>query len=326
VNEKENISSMDNQSLSSDQIKKWQSMSVIVDYYPVFKRANLTRQFKKLAISRLITENLLVFLFQFTGLNFTTLSGHPSSLWFASGTACAYMFLRGNSVLPGIALGSFFAYFLAHTKMSITFACTAIFTGQAYILLWLSYQFISPSLVFHQISTMMKFLISSAVLTALSSLLLEMICFPDQESFSQWLHMWLANLNGLLVFAIALATWDAYFPEIHSLRTVKKSKLMLLFGLLLGLTMALMFQYAILITFIIAFVWCALILIISSCYGWCGSVAAVFLSGLLWGIAAYIGPPFFTGFTESATLVLGQSFLLLGMVGGMIDSISNDRS
>src|SRR5690349_20185221 len=115
------------------------------------RQSNLLGQFKKCVIDRRIMENAIVFLLQYSGLMLSTLSPHPKVLALASGTACAFIFLRGVTVLPGIWLGSLIAYFFAHAGLLSALACATIDALQAYFILWFCYRFVGPTLLFFNI-------------------------------------------------------------------------------------------------------------------------------------------------------------------------------
>ena len=109
------------------EIDKWQSMLTIVnqnlELQPFKTSKTPVLQFKKMVMQRSLAENLLVFFLQYIGLKLTTFSLDPSPLWLATGTACAYLFLRGYRVLPGIWLGNFAGFY--RTAVPVTRWCHA---------------------------------------------------------------------------------------------------------------------------------------------------------------------------------------------------------
>jgi len=178
--------------------------------------------FNKLILRRLITENIFVLLLQYMGLKLTTLTLYPTPIWFASGTACAFIFMRGYSILPGIWLGTFIAYALVigHGLYAAT-----LFSLQALLLLFLTRRFIAPLPTFN----IGKFIFCSSIITALCSFLL---------ASSHFLLSYFANLNGVLIIGIGLIAFDTYFPEIDALKKQYQILLALFFGTLLTLVVA----------------------------------------------------------------------------------------
>jgi integral membrane sensor domain MASE1 len=243
-------------------------------------QSNLLWQFKKCVIYRRIAENMLVFLLQYSGLMLSTLVSTPKVVWLASGTACAFIFLRGVTVLPGICLGSFVAYYSAHSGMLLAVECSVLFTLQVYLILWFSYRFIVPSLLFYRIKHFIKFILFSSAITAVVSILLMLCCYSTFIA-PVWITNWLANLNGILIVSIGLITWDAYFPEIHLLKQ-KNNYLYLLYGILFISIVSFILSANILF----ALLTLPIVLIAALYYKWCGVMAAVFLIGLTLTLAA----------------------------------------
>lgn len=214
------------------QTGQWHQMMTIVNQNSEIIQPQLDQQFKKLSLQRFLMVNILVFFIQYGGLNLSTLSLNPFPLWFATGTACAYLFLRGYNVLPGIFLGNFFAYYLATANFSLALGCASLLTIQALLLLWFNYRYIlNPSLIFYQLKQFIQFILFTAILTAWVSSLLLVICYPSmpitKPLFQIGLQWWLANLNGILIFSIAMISWDAYFPQYNSIKQTTKGQLSL---------------------------------------------------------------------------------------------------
>src|SRR5258708_996631 len=104
--------------------EKWRPIASIVAQYPA---NNLSRQYKSLVIKRWIAANAIAFLLLIICLMTSTLLPVPTLVWFASGTACGFTFLRGYRVLAGIWLGCFFAYYAVSHQPALSFSCATIF-------------------------------------------------------------------------------------------------------------------------------------------------------------------------------------------------------
>lgn len=292
---------------------KWASMISAISQYPA-SPINLSRQFNTLVINRLIWENALLFLLQYMGLMLSTITEAYTPVWLASGTACAFVFLRGVTVLPGIFLGSFFAYFFAKVGLhtALVFAC--IFTMQPVLLLLISYRYISPILIFHRLDVLVKFIICLALVASLTSYLYLKACFPI-FSIELFTECFLANCIGIISIACAIITWDMYFPQIHTLKNM--AKLSLIYGLFtLSILIALfcshlpLSQSLILLTL-------PLSIIISFCYGWCGIISASFIFAIIISFGAYFSAPIF--YTEYALFTVDymQKILLIQAIVGI---------
>jgi hypothetical protein len=288
---------------------KWQRMFAIVNQHST-SQPDLARQFQKLFLQRALAENFLVFLLQYSGLMLSTLSAHVTPLWLASGTASAFIFLRGASVLPGIFIGCFFACLMAKSGVTVALDCALIFSLQAWLLLVVSHRFISPTLIFYQKKIFAKFIFASAILAALGGLAFEYFCYSDLSV----LQCWLANLNGILIFSFALITLDSYFPQIDNLRKINLYALGLLYGLGSIFLLSILFSSS--AAHII--VWSLALTIpgflIGKRYGWCGAIALLFLSGLATSLAANLNLPLFATNFNLATLEFLQMLLSIACI------------
>lgn len=292
-------------------------MQDIVYRHPNATQANPSLSFKKLVLSRLISENALVFLLQYIGLTLSTLLSYPSPLWMASGTACAFIFLRGYSVLGGIGLGSFTAYYLASGQALLSFSCAILQALQAGVLLFICQRYLSPTLLFSPINTFIRFIFYSGALTAFITLALLILCYPALPSvtspLSLWATWWLANWNGLFIFCLALITLDAYFPLTSHLNNLNKMKLGLAFGSLALFTLVLLLNTDLRIHLGLCVLIFTYVFLIARNYQWCGLFAAVFLSGFILSLGAYVQAPFFMQSTVMPLLCL-QFTLLLSLI------------
>src|SRR2546421_12693846 len=115
-------------------INKWQQMLLLVNQNAELLETDLKGQYKKLFLKRWFASNLLVFLLQYIGftLNLPTLTISP--MWFFTGTACAFIFLQGYRILPGLWLGNFIAYYLAKASFLLALGSASVITLQALIL------------------------------------------------------------------------------------------------------------------------------------------------------------------------------------------------
>lgn len=293
--------------IMNNEIVKWQKMREITAQYADILQQKNALNYKKMVISRFFAENILMLLLQFMGLMMGTLV--PASLiWAASGVAAAFIFMRGYRILPGIFLGSFFAYFCVSLNLILSFASAFIWMGQIFLFFFVSYYLISPSLIFYQFSHFIKFIISVSIITALSSLLLSMLWTSTLDLWPQW---WIADLSGTVIFGCAIVTWDVYFPQMHDLKKINKFFLILSYGLFFVVLSCALFTQAYqiycLILLIPATLWIGLR------YGWCGANAANFLLGMLFCIAAYLSSDLFIPNAGTfQIIVMIESIILLG--------------
>lgn len=293
---------------------KWQPMLAIVNQHPALTLQNPKRRSLQLYLRRLFTENILVILLQYTGLTISMLVSPNSPAWLASGTACAFIFLRGISITPGIWLGTFLAYYSANTSAGLAIVIASLFAFQAVALLWVSIRYINPILIFYHRWQYVKFILYASAVTAFISLGWVSLSQPIL-TVDLWLQAWLANLNGILVIAFALAVWDAYFPELESFGQLSLPLIAITYGTLLVVMIAYLGNVLPFIGFA-AIAW-LLVIIISQLFGWCGVVNAIFLLGMLLTLAAFVGTPLFANHFSITALIFLESFLAISALSGL---------
>lgn len=314
---------------ASVEIDKWQTMADVVSQNNTLVQPDFNKQYQKLTITRLFTENALTFLLQFIGLMF---AGAPtpysiSPVWFASGTACAFIFLRSNTVLPGIFFGSMTAYYLLTANLSTSLLSAGIAAFQAYLLLWITHRRISPTLVFYNRSQFINFILSCGLLTGFTSFLsLATYYLPFHDSalmLQLGLRWWLGNFGGILIFALAILTWDFYYMQLSQVKTLNKIMLTFFYGVLFIDIIVLLFNQTPIVTLIATLLTVPIIFTISLRLGWCGVIAAIFLFGLSLNLGAYLETPLFTSLNALSTSTYIQTILVIETIVGLFFSFDN---
>lgn len=266
-----------------NQHTKWQQMRAVTSQHadilpPLFKNKN------RLMISRLITENVMMTLLQYVGLMFVMMTMVPSPIWLASGTACAFSFMRGLTIMPGIFFGGMLTFFSQDASLGMTAICSAIYMVQTLVILWVTQQLISPSLVFHRLCAYAVFLVASGIITAISAFLLASISYSFTDAFVRW---WLANWCSILVFGLGLVTWDAYFAELDYLKRSSRLAIYCFYGVLALNSIAILFtqgqsQWCLLFLDTCLLIW------LSAKYGWGGAIAANCLINIIFSVASFV--------------------------------------
>lgn len=297
-------------------------MQAIVSQHADLFHHDSAKQFEKLTTNRFITENILVFLLQYLSIMLGTFL---SPVWFASGTACGFIFLRGYSVLIGVGLGSFVAYYSAQLGIYIAASCSAIILLQTIVLVFLCRYFVTATLVFYRVSTFIKFVFLLSVVTLITSLCQVYIYYFAATNINKlyfWLHWWLANINGIFVFSFALIALDTFFPQIQHLKQINKVGLICSFILLALLSIGLLLSKypSEIILFSISLFF--FLIITSFIYGWCGVVTLIFFIGLLLGLGACINAPIFKVQTAVINLFYLQKMLLVMALTACFISVS----
>lgn len=284
--------------MNLDHTAKLQNLKAVLGRHPQLLQHDPAREFRKILLSRVFAENILVLLLQYTGLMFSTVS--PGPVWFASGTAYAFILMRGPAILPGIWLGSVLAYYSAGAGWLTASLCATVFSAQALFLLYYQYRYVGPSLVMERAKVFFRFLPGLILITVFSS-----CCLVDRNL---WLQGWLANLDGVLVVGSAIMTWDIYFPQMNELKQLNKILLGVVYGSVVLLTL-LLFYYN---TSMLLILLITLLCIFAGMYYGCGGLLfGAFVESLLLGLGVYLDAGAFTP-AFLPFLSLGIAFGFLG--------------
>lgn len=259
---------------------------------------------------------MLVCLLQYIGLTLTTLS--PAPLWAASGAACAFIFLRGLSILPGIGLGSALAFYFATWNLIVAIGGGLLLMLQAWLLLFICYRYLYPTLLFHSTKRWLWFIFACSLISSVVSfLLLTLLALP----LSLLVYAVFANMNGILIVGCALVALDAYFPEWQTLRKSHLRHLYAYYGLIVTLCILLLFNQHTLTIIILNAVLVITLLVASRTLQWHGTIAALFIYGMLLSIGAYLNTPLFATDDYLGTQVFLSAMLFACTVLGLWRSI-----
>lgn len=190
----------------SDNNVKWITMLSLVNQPMASSRAV---QSPSLPLIRFIAENCLIFFLQYSGLLFSVFTVKPLPFCLATGTSCAFIFMRGYYIVPGIFLGTVGAFFLTFHNLVGALIWGLAYSCQAVALFWVTQQFIYPTLIFYNKRMLVKFILLSCLITGITSFI-TLALFP--WTFSLMLIVWLTHLNGLFIISTGLVTLDVYFP------------------------------------------------------------------------------------------------------------------
>lgn len=277
---------------------KWQQVSSYVSQHPHNQPEVFKRQFVKMVRLRWVSENSLALILQYVGLMFSTLTPFYVPLWFATGTAVALLFSKGYSILPGLFLGTVLAFYFSNSSIPIALACGLIFCLQAVGLLYLSYRFIGPSLVFYKLCDFLKFIFVSIVISLVTCALLLALTYTSLKQHPDFfLLSWqwtVANLNGIFAFSCAIFAWDTYFPQINRLKNLSRWPLAFLYGFIVIFSIVLLFSKQNNAIWMSSSILLILMMVASFYYKWPGAVASVALLGFILSVGARSQAPVFT--------------------------------
>ncbi|MFT3742625.1 MAG: hypothetical protein QM752_08260 [Gammaproteobacteria bacterium] len=283
-------------------LQAWQKAAPnLTGAYPLPASNQLQLAYKSLHLKRFWMESLMIFAMQYGGIILSFMLMPVFPLWLASGSAAVMIFLRGVRILPALWLGSFCAYYFIYAAPGSAILFASIFALQAYLLLAISYRYISPTLLFSSKKPFVIFILLVMIVTALSSLGLTYI------THFNGLQLWLAQLIGILIFAFAPVAWDAYFPQSQGLNNKDKRVLGACFIALAGLTIIMLLSH-LMLTVILSLVISMGIIWIGRYYGWCAVTSLWFFFGVCWIFGALLNPPLLMRLSSLELIVLQAVF------------------
>lgn len=292
----------------------WQTILAKLKQYPLYIATTKCHisPFKKICLIRLLTRNMLMLLLQYIGWMLTLFDAIPTPVSFASGTAVAFIFLQGMSIIPGLWLGSFVACYLAGYGLLGGSIFASLYTLEAILLRWLCYRFVGPTLQFYELAKLLKFIFVSAMLTAITVFVQQMI-WPHFVSVIGFSTLWMANLNGILVFALALIAWDIYFPQINYIAKLSAwhwfcyISLFILLGNLIWVQNSSM-QIWLMVAIIL------LTLVISLNQGYCAALTTLSIISFLLNFSAYLHAPLYlTSFANLTICYLQECIFFIAV-------------
>ena len=300
---------------------RWQHMlAILSERDPLF--SSHFHSDTKLVISRRFTENAFVLLLQYMGIMFSTLTPHPAPLYFAAGTGCAFLFLRGVSILPGILTGSLLAYVLAGIAFMTAMNLAVIDVLQAGILYWIACRYIQPTLVFYQLKRYLLWLACLMFITACMSL--ARITVIHHMTMHAWLQNNLCNMNGVLIVGTSIMTFNFYFAECIAIRLRHQMKWLGFTCCLAVLVILLLFspQHSLLFAGCLSLL-CMMFIIIAA--DWTAISAALFLLGLLLNLGAFMDAPLFLSHeTDNMLPILAAGLTIISIAGFTIAILRQD--
>lgn len=261
---------------------------------------NSQKIYRKLIITRFLSANFFVFLLQLIGTVLSyALPFQPLSA--ATGTAFAYLYLRGIRILPGLLMASFLIPLFITRQYTISLLFTLKTFFISYGLLLLLYRFTNPSLIFNKIWHWLRFFILASAICFLSNLL----------NYNSGIE-WLIDLNGILVISLAIVTIDAYFPDIKELHRLKTRIHLHLYGIMFFLCLLQVFFVNIHLALVIASL--NMLIYLYLCYknGWCGCMSALCLQGIVYQLAALLNAP---AFMSPYYVLIASSITLNALLG-----------
>lgn len=265
----------------------------------VGKECQPVPSFKKTQYIRLAAENALVFLLQYLGLMLSVFIPFDSPAWLASGTACALIFLRGYTILPGLWLSTLITFLSQESGFVTANAAAAIFTLQTFIIYILHRYLLLPTLVFYHFRLLIASLICFGLTTAAASLaLLKSYSLP----LLLWPNWWLANFNGAILFSYLLIALDAYFPQLEPFKQQRYLYLLVTAGFIL--LNVFLITTSTTLTYLPFIILTCLVGYLSYALNWCGIISILSLIAFLFDIAAYMNASLFTNQSSNLPSIL----------------------
>jgi diguanylate cyclase (GGDEF)-like protein len=258
-------------------------------------------------------------------LSLASQHSHAVPVWLGSGIALAALLLRGNSVWPGILLGSFAANYMLTGSLVASIAIGAGASAEALVGAWLVRRFARGAEAMDRTRDVLKFaflagLLSTAIAATVGASSLVWKGLNEGQSWGWiWMAWWLGDATGDVLVAPAILLWRSS-SRLNWRRWVEVSVLAIgvvaMGGVVFGGNLLQGKRYPLEFFCIPFLVWAAFR------FGRRGAVASMLaLAGTaIWGTRNGWGP--FATESPNESLLLLQSFL--GVCGVMTLAIATD--
>lgn len=196
-------------------------------------------------LKRFLLRTMIIFFLQYQCISSLTFSDRPLPLYFPIAYSFIFFYFLGGNVFLGLLLGSLSAYLLKGLSPTVMLLYTFADIGGGYLGAFLCKDVFSSDIKpFAHRREAFMFIAINAFITCFISAMIRMtalICKNDipislGKLIDQYIILWLADLNAVLILSTFLLTWFCvpFSREKISVRSIKKSRA-LIFILLLGL-------------------------------------------------------------------------------------------
>lgn len=247
------------------------------------------RHYNIMVIKRFLTISLLIFVIQYLMISSLTFSFPPLPMYPPMGFAFMMFYLFGSNALLGLCLSGIIGYSLKDFSMiSITLNLLADIGAGSLGAVLCSKVFSSDIKPFGNVKESVHFFITNAMVTCLISSIIRSVnvvlsvphSIPIKRLFFNFLDLWLADLNAILVFSSLLLSWIWILVS----RTKIDNTLMTMRDIIVLVTLIVTTVffineyhsiYIILLTTLLSFYW-------SNVYGYLMSTVTLFITSSLY--------------------------------------------
>jgi hypothetical protein len=197
------------------------------------------KKYKKILLSRRITEGFMVILFTYVGLLLGPLDVIHTPIWPHTGVLLGMLFLRGSRIVPSIFIGCCIAFAQYRMDLSFSLSMALLHTAATYFIYVTALTLIGSVVPLCRLKVLIKTVFLMAILgSTFGWLYYQSICWFEgikATSIGQ-IQAILSYSLGLIIFTPICLIWDTYIPGMKP----KLSKI----GLILAITVVLLANIA----------------------------------------------------------------------------------
>lgn len=206
---------------------------------------NFLFSYNLMRLKRFLFRTLIIFFLQYQCISSLSFSGRPLPLYFPIAYSFIFFYFLGGNAFLGLLLGSVFAYLLKGLSPIVTLLYTFADIGGGYLGAFLCKDVFSSDIKpFANRQESIIFIAINAFITCFISGMIRITPLIWKNSIPiswgkllfQYILLWLADLNAILILSAFLLTWFCvpFSREKIAVQSIKKSHV-LIFILLIGL-------------------------------------------------------------------------------------------
>lgn len=173
----------------------------------------ITSHYLRLMLSRRLTETIVIGILIYGGQQILLHHTFFSPIWPASGVALSAIFLRGNFLLLGVALGTLLSYLHNHVPWILSLAHSGLEVSFIYLVKRLALRWIG-AITFYTVRVAWQFMLLAAMMSGLHVWLhleLVKVVYPlFKFDFSYWYLGALGELNSILCLTPLCLIFDPF--------------------------------------------------------------------------------------------------------------------
>ncbi len=182
------------------------------------KHPSYQNTYRRLYLTRRLAEFFLSAIIIYGAHHLIIINTFFAPLWPSMGVALAMLFLRGNSLLAGLFVGTLLSYYFNHFSLPVSVVIASLFIFVTFLIRYCSLKFIGPITPLFTLSVLWKFIALCAIFCGIQVYLMALIFtsqFNTHFSFIGISVAFLGELNGILSLTPLCFVFTPFVPGIY---------------------------------------------------------------------------------------------------------------